>query len=118
MGLSWRADAARRTARAHAQLAVDATAWTLGLIAAVWTRYEGGLSPARLAAVLLVAGVATALHGTVGHSLYLYRGRYAFGSLDEVRAVALTVAVVACSLTAADLAFSRRPVPASAPLVG
>jgi FlaA1/EpsC-like NDP-sugar epimerase len=118
MGLSWRADAAQRTTRAHAQLAVDAAAWALGLLAAVWTRYEGGLSPARIMAVALVAAVAATLHGTVGHSLYLYRGRYAFGSLDEVRAVALTVSVVAGSLTAADLAFTHRPVPASSPLVG
>jgi FlaA1/EpsC-like NDP-sugar epimerase len=118
MGLSWRADAARRTARAHAQLAVDAAAWALGLLAAAWTRYEGSLSPARLAAVLVVAAVAVMLHGMVGHSLYLYRGRYAFGSLDEVRAVALTVAAVASALTVADLALAERPVPASTPLVG
>jgi FlaA1/EpsC-like NDP-sugar epimerase len=118
MDLSWRSRAARRWAMAHLQLLVDGAAWTTGLVLAVWTRYEYELTAARLTAALAIAGVAVATHGLVGHALLLYGGRYAFGSVDEVRAVSATVAAVGGILTTALLMLPVRPVPASAPLIG
>jgi FlaA1/EpsC-like NDP-sugar epimerase len=101
------------------QFLVDAAAWQLGITVAVLTRYELRVEPAKLLAAVATAALAAALHAAVGHACLLYRGRYRYGGMDEVRAVAGTVAAAAAVLLVADLTlFTDRPVPASAPVVG
>jgi FlaA1/EpsC-like NDP-sugar epimerase len=99
-------------------LAVDAAAWVTGLVAAVWGRYEGAVGSANLAGVAAVALYAVCLQGIIGYALYLYRGRYGFGTFDEVRAVSLTALSTSAILLALDLADPVRVVPASTPIIG
>src|SRR5690349_23380215 len=98
--------------------AMDLAAWAVGLPAAVITRYEFNLTAAQLAGTAVAVLLAVCLHSVIGHLQYLYRGRYGFGSFEEVRAVSATVLVNAVTLVAADLTMQIRPVPASAPIVG
>ena len=101
-----------------APFAVDASAWTAGLLAAIWTRYDFALQRPQLISVLMFAMLASVLQAVIGHLHYLYRGRYWFGSFEEVRAVFWTVLTCAVLLVAVDLLASSRPVPLSTPLVG
>jgi FlaA1/EpsC-like NDP-sugar epimerase len=101
-----------------ASFAVDAGAWTFGLSAATFTRYEFAFSPTRLTNTVLTVVLAIGLHALIGHAHLLYRGRYRFGSFEEVRGVAMTVLVTTTALLVIDLVASTRLVPASAPIVG
>ncbi|WP_285690710.1 nucleoside-diphosphate sugar epimerase/dehydratase [Actinoplanes sp. NBRC 103695] len=62
--------------------------------------------------------VAVVLHTAIGHQQFLYRGRYGFGTFEEVRAIFTTALAVVIVLVAIDLAMPRRPLPLSAALVG
>jgi FlaA1/EpsC-like NDP-sugar epimerase len=97
---------------------VDAAAWAIGLTAAVFARYEFALTMRQLAATAIFIGLAVVLQGWVGHLQFLYRGRYRFGSFEEVRGVSLTVMLTAAVLLVVDLALAARPLPASGPAVG
>jgi FlaA1/EpsC-like NDP-sugar epimerase len=101
-----------------ASFAVDAGAWAFGLSAAIFTRYEFAITPARLADTALAVVLAIGLHALIGHAHLLYLGRYRFGSFEEVRGVALTVLVTMTALLGVDLVAATRLVPASAPIVG
>ncbi|MDT7612905.1 MAG: hypothetical protein QOF00_352 [Pseudonocardiales bacterium] len=104
--------------RAARQPSIDALAWVLGLAAALWLRFDFGLPLLSPAAPLLVALGAVTLHTVTGHCLYLYRGRYAFGSFEEVRAVAFAAATTMLTLHVVNLSLPHRLVPASTPLIG
>ena len=97
---------------------VDAGAWALGLVAAVAARYDFDLAAAPMTAIVVAVGIAVLLHTLIGHRQFLYRGRYGFGTFDEVRAVFTTVLAVGLVLFSIDLAFVERPVPLSVALVG
>jgi FlaA1/EpsC-like NDP-sugar epimerase len=101
-----------------AAFCTDAGAWTFGLSAAIFTRYEFAITSALLTKVALTVLVAIGLHALIGHAHLLYRGRYRFGSFEEVRGVALTVLVAITALLAVDVAAPTRLVPASTPVVG
>ena len=109
-----------RTSRTRlwAQLSVDGGAWAIGLTTAVFARYEFALTVRQLAATAMFVGLAVALQGWIGHLQFLYRGRYRFGSFEEVRGVSLTVLTTAAVLLIVDLAVAARPLPASGPVVG
>ncbi|BCJ54232.1 dTDP-glucose 4,6-dehydratase [Actinoplanes sp. NBRC 14428] len=108
---------ARRT-RVLGPWLVDAGAWALGLVAAVFARYDADLVAAPLTATAAAVAVAIVLHTVIGHQQFLYRGRYGFGTFEEVRAVFTTALAVVLVLFAIDLALPSRPVPLSAALVG
>jgi FlaA1/EpsC-like NDP-sugar epimerase len=97
---------------------VDGAAWAAGLVAAVFTRYEFTLSCHQLASTLCIVLLAIGCHAGIGHLQFLYRGRYRFASFDEVRAVSLAVLMTATAVLVLDLVLPRRPIPASAPVVG
>jgi FlaA1/EpsC-like NDP-sugar epimerase len=99
-------------------LSVDGAAWVVGLVAAVFTRYEFSLSCHQLTRTLCLVPPAVCLQAGIGHLQFLYRGRYRFASFEEVRAVSLTVLATAAAVLVLDLALPRRPIPASAPVVG
>src|SRR6185437_9208648 len=77
------------------QAMVDSVAWMAGLLLAAEARFD--FEPARtvLFNVLALSVVAAALQRLIGHRMFLYRGRCAFGSFEEVRAVSSTVVVAA-----------------------
>ena len=109
---------ARPASRIAAQAITDSLAWVSGLLLAAAARYDFVLTATRAESILAFGVVAAALQNGVGHRLFLYRGRYTFGSFEEVQAVSGTVAAVTLLLFAGDLLMLTRPVPASTPLVG
>jgi FlaA1/EpsC-like NDP-sugar epimerase len=103
---------------ALAPWSVDAFAWALGLSAVVCARY-GAVATARRALDLATAiGLAVLLHTVLGHRLFLYRGRYGFGTFDEVGGLFLAVTGTAGALSAVDLVLPQQLAPVSAPLLG
>jgi FlaA1/EpsC-like NDP-sugar epimerase len=97
---------------------VDAGAWALGLVAAVAARYDFDLVAAPMTATAVAVGIAVLLHTVIGHQQFLYRGRYGFGTFEEVRAVFTTVLAVVLVLFTIDFLLLNRPVPLSVALVG
>jgi FlaA1/EpsC-like NDP-sugar epimerase len=104
--------------RLWSQLLVDGGAWGAGLFLAAWARFDLSLAERHLQALAVAFLVAFALQAAIGFQLYVYRGRYAFGSFDEVRAVSGAVGATALVLALVDLTLPTRPIPVSTPLVG
>jgi FlaA1/EpsC-like NDP-sugar epimerase len=98
--------------------AADAGAWMIGLVLAVLARYEFDLAAVPHAGLAFVVVVAIAVHTAVGCGQYLYRGRFGFGTFEEVRAVLATVTVTVLALLTLVLTMAQRPAPASAPIIG
>ncbi|WP_433359660.1 polysaccharide biosynthesis protein [Actinoplanes sp. CA-142083] len=99
-------------------LFVDALAWAAGLNLAVLTRYEFGLDARHSAGTVPMIALAVLLQAALGHARHLYRGRYPFGTLEDVRTVWQTVLVTTIALLVLDLLLPGSRVPPGAPLVG
>lgn len=80
--------------RAAAQAAFDACAWLIALPIAAELRYEGNLPAGALTQSITFGLLAAAAQVFIGYAFRLYRGRYRFGSFDEVLGVTTTVALV------------------------
>lgn len=104
--------------RAAGPWLIDAGAWAVGLSAAIVARYDLDLAAAPLTATAIAVLLAVILHSAIGHQQFLYRGRYGFGTFEEVRAVFVTVLTVVGALFAIDLLAPARPLPLSTSLVG
>lgn len=91
----------------------------MALLVAVLARFDFALSEVDPAGLALFMPVAALIQGPVGLAAGLYRGRWRYGSFDEMAALARAVAVTACAIAGLDLLFpGSRPVPLSAPLAG
>jgi FlaA1/EpsC-like NDP-sugar epimerase len=97
---------------------LDWATWLVGLVLAVWSRYDFVLTATLLAGAIAVGTVAATAHTLVAHVQYLYRGRHPTGSFDEVRAVSATVGISTAATLMANVALPVRLVPASSPAVG
>lgn len=107
------------SARDLLRLSIDGGAWFIGMLFAAGARYDFDLGQIDVLAVLGFAVAAVVLQWLIGTALFLYRGRYRYGSFDEVSGVATTVMLVGVALALFDLiAFDTRHVPASTPIVG
>src|SRR5689334_4534815 len=84
-------------------LLVDAFAWAAGLNVAVLTRYEFGLDARHAAGTIPAVALAVLLQAAFGHARHLYRGRYPFGTLEDVRTVWQTVLATTVALLVLDL---------------
>ncbi|MCW2568746.1 MAG: capD [Mycobacterium sp.] len=104
--------------RVAIQLFVDWAAWGLGLFLAGWARFEFTLGSLHVRPLILVFLLACLLQAFIGFALYVYRGRYTFGSFDEVRAVSLAALGTGAVLAIVDAFIPERVVPISTPLVG
>src|SRR5688572_4268973 len=93
----------RTSLRVVTSWAVDAVAWSIGLTLAVLARYEFAVGGAPLVGTGAMVILAIGLHTMLGHMYFLYRGRYAFGSFEEVRAVTGTVLVCVAVMVLAVL---------------
>ncbi|WP_245723616.1 nucleoside-diphosphate sugar epimerase/dehydratase [Paramicrobacterium humi] len=85
--------------RFGSQFVLDALAWIAAIILAVIFRFEFGLVDVNWLAVLALGVIAAGLQFFVGWAFALYKGRYTYGTFDEVRALvfaALTAGVVMC----------------------
>ena len=101
------------------RLGVDAIAWYVGLTFAALARFDFMTDEVAFLAIAGFAVAAILLQFVIGHFLHLYRGRYRYGSFDEVSGLSAAVISVGLILTAFDyFAFDERAVPASTPLVG
>ncbi len=101
------------------QIAVDVTAWTLGLWLAHFLRYDLLLERLFTVGVLYAALSVAVLQVAFGFLGHLYRGRYRYGSFDEVLAVLLAAACAAVGLAVLNETVPPMQwVPRSVPFVG
>lgn len=107
-----------RSTRAASQAAIDSLCWTMALLFAIWSRFEFVLPSPYLRAGLTATAIVITAHQIIGHALFLYRGRYIYGSFEEVRAVTSTATATAFLLFAGNLTLPDRLLPASTPLSG
>lgn len=78
---------------------VDGLAWSFGVTLAIALRFEFVMDAQGWISTILLAIVAGVIQIVVGYVTNLYRGRFAYGSFDEVRAVALIVVLEAVFLS-------------------
>lgn len=104
--------------RGRYQYAMDSAAWAIALIVAVLLRYDFDASQVRWFSLLVVCFVAAVLQLLAGWRLGLYTGRFALGSFDETKALALVAAIVGGLLgVAALLAGTAMNIPRSSVFV-
>ena len=103
--------------RMAVQVAGDSVAWVLALGLANALRFDFALTdwcPPGLVTLTLVAVTGQLMLGSL---LHLYRGRYRFGSFEEVAAVFVTVTTAAVVVEVIDLAAPGTPLlPRSVPV--
>jgi len=99
-------------------LLLDSAAWLAGVNLAVWSRYEGVLTPTAAAGATALGCLAICCHALLGHVRFIYRGRHRFGTFDEVITLGTTVAASAVIVFVIDLLARPRLAPISVPLVG
>ncbi|WP_372468623.1 polysaccharide biosynthesis protein [Microbacterium maritypicum] len=79
--------------------AVDGLAWTFGVVLAIALRFEFMMDAEGWISTIVLALAAGIIQMAVGFATALYRGRFTYGSFDEVRAVALIVVIEAILLS-------------------
>lgn len=77
----------------------DGMAWLVGTVLAVALRLEFTMSALGWISTLALGAIAGLLQIAIGYRAALYRGRFPFGSFDEVRALALVVAALTVILS-------------------
>ncbi|WP_307872141.1 polysaccharide biosynthesis protein [Microbacterium paraoxydans] len=80
---------------------VDGLAWSFGVVIAIALRFELRMDADSWIATMVLAIVAGAIQIVVGYVTALYRGRFTYGSFDEVRTLALIVVIEALLLSVA-----------------
>ena len=103
--------------RRIAQALFDFTCWLLAAPLAVAFRFDFSPSLDSLASALGLGAVMGAFQVVAGALLNLYRGRYKFGSFDEVLGVITSVLLVGGATTVAVLLVGDGNVPRSTPLL-
>ncbi len=108
----------RSRLRKASQAGVDGLAWALALVVADWGRYDFVATRMELGDIAAFAALAVVGQVALGWALSLYRGRYAFGSFDEVLGVATTAWAVTGLLMLTRLALAGgSSLPRSVPLL-
>ena len=105
----------RRTA---IQMACDGLIWYVALLGATLVRYDFNIKAPDYNALLVFGAVATIVQWGAGSVLHLYRGRYRFGSFEEVEAVLLSAMLTTWVIFLLDLPSDPRRLPISAPVAG
>ncbi|WP_447948459.1 polysaccharide biosynthesis protein [Microbacterium maritypicum] len=95
--------------RTVSRLVPDAVAWGLAALLVVLLRYDF-LVPLSVwpFALIVIAGLIAAQFAA-GFVLHLYRGRYLYGSIEEVRALGLAALLVGVLMSAVLLVWMRQP---------
>jgi FlaA1/EpsC-like NDP-sugar epimerase len=95
----------------------DAAAWVAGTCLAAGARTDFAVEDLNKPGLAAMTALAAAAHLILGRAL-VYRGRYRYGSFDEMTALALTAfGVGTVQLLVVLLTPGRRPLPASVPFV-
>lgn len=77
------------------QFVVDSATWLIAIIFAAVFRYEFAFQNVSWQPLIILWAITTVLQLVIGRMVYLYRGRFRVGTFFEVRALALTVGIVA-----------------------
>jgi FlaA1/EpsC-like NDP-sugar epimerase len=96
------------------QATVDALAWVVALPAATILRYELDLTAEDLEPLAVLVPVAVVVQLVVGLAAGQYRGRWRYGSFEEVAALVRTVAVVTTLVAVVNRFLLASRVPMSA----
>ncbi|MCB0915771.1 MAG: polysaccharide biosynthesis protein [Actinobacteria bacterium] len=103
--------------RRFSQAGFDFMCWVIGAAIAVTLRFDLTPSVTQLQNALLLGAVMGLFQVVAGWSLQLYRGRYRFGSFDEVIGVVTTTFLVGGATTVALLLVGDGSVPRSTPII-
>ena len=99
------------------QALFDFMCWVVAAPIAAEMRFDFGAHRDILFQTLVLGAVMGAFQFIAGYSLHLYRGRYKFGSFDEVRGVVITVVLVGGSIGIAFLLVGDGTIPRSTPFI-
>ena len=105
------------SARAAFQAFGDFTVWLLAVPIAFWLRFDFSTPPGDWGTALLWGAGAGLAHVLVGYARQLYRGRYRFGSFDEVSGVVFSVTLVTVAWELAVLIVQPQDLPRTIPLI-
>ncbi|MDT0141482.1 nucleoside-diphosphate sugar epimerase/dehydratase [Microbacterium sp. PRC9] len=101
------ADAGNRFRRRVLAAVVDGAAWVIAILIAVVLRFEFDPEPVRWTSTIILTLAAAGLHAALGYATGLYRGRFPYGSFDEVRTLAVVVVIEALLLATVVIAFGN-----------
>ncbi|WP_241681331.1 polysaccharide biosynthesis protein [Pseudactinotalea terrae] len=87
-----------RIAQVAPQVAVDLIVWAIAVPLAVWLRFEFRIPAANNLGIVVVMAATLLLQVVFGLLFSLYRGRYSYGSFDEVVGLTSTVAATAVAV--------------------
>src|SRR5664280_2241919 len=93
--------------RAEIQMVVDAASWALAIAFFALARFDFAVASFPGRGVLLLAPLAALIQVGAGLAQQRDRGRYRFGSFEEVAGVAAAAAVTGCLVLAVDAISSR-----------
>lgn len=98
----------RRSLRRRAVIAVaDSAAWVFAIVVAVVLRNEFAVSTVEWLQTLLLAVITVEVQLIIGYLLGIYRGRFRYGSFEEVRVLAIGVICETVLLTAFVMTIGR-----------
>jgi FlaA1/EpsC-like NDP-sugar epimerase len=108
--------------RGGIQLAADLAAWVFAITMSLLARWSFAVPWARSLDLLVVCiAVAMIAQASIGRLTLLYRGRYRFGSFEEVSGVVVTAVTTSLAVVVADGAAaqltSRQRIPVTVPVV-
>ena len=104
-------------ARAAAQALADLLIWVFAVPIAMWLRFDF-TAPSEVWHEALIWGAAAGTTQVlVGYTLRLYRGRYKFGSFDEVSGVVQTTLIVTLGWLTFTLIATPRSLPRTIPVL-
>jgi len=89
------------------QVLLDGVAWVLALVLALTLRYEGSIPTEAWLPLAGLALAAVVIQFAIGYLFHLYRGRYAYGTFEEVRALAGVVCATAVVLGIPTVALNE-----------
>jgi FlaA1/EpsC-like NDP-sugar epimerase len=104
--------------RALVQATIDGASWAVGLFGALLVRYDLAAPGRAVRGLGLILPLVVTGQVVAGLHFHLYRGRWRYGSFDEVQAVVGTAVTTGVLVTAANLLYLDRIVPASVPVGG
>ncbi len=102
--------------RTPIQIAYDAVCWAVAVLLATALRYDLELGRVDVGRVIRILPLLVGAQIVAGLLFGMYRGRWRFGSFDEVLALAQGVAATSAATFTANLLMDPSPLPRSVPL--
>ncbi len=103
--------------RVVVQAVIDAAAWITALTLATLLRFDFQLGAINVAGVAMMLPLAVEAQLVAGYALGLYRGRWRFGSFDEIEALVKAVLLTTAAIFLLDLLLADdRSIPLSSAL--